>query len=57
LGLGGMFCWFGWRLAAARLSPLKTESKRLARRLLQASVIYLPALFGLMMLNATAAVR
>jgi protoheme IX farnesyltransferase len=57
LVLGAMFWWYGWRLAASRLSPLQTGSKRLARRLLQASILYLPALFALMMLNAIASFR
>jgi protoheme IX farnesyltransferase len=50
LGVG--FFWFGWRLAAAKLPTQKAESRRLARHLLQASVLYLPLLFTLMMLNA-----
>jgi protoheme IX farnesyltransferase len=51
--LGAAFFWFGWRLAVAQWSPQKAESKRLARHLLRASVIYLPLLFALLMLNAT----
>jgi protoheme IX farnesyltransferase len=50
--LGMAFFWFGWRLAARHIPPQKGESKRLARHLLQASVLYLPLLFALMMLNA-----
>jgi heme o synthase len=50
LGIG--FFGFGWRLAIARLSPEQAQSKRLARHLLQASVIYLPLLLALMILNA-----
>ncbi|MFB3814992.1 MAG: heme o synthase [Terriglobales bacterium] len=50
--LGAGFFWTGWRLAASKLSPQNAESKRLARHLLQASVLYLPLLFALMMLNA-----
>ena len=50
--LGAGFFWAGWRLAAANLSPEKAESRQLARHLLQASVIYLPLLFALMMINA-----
>jgi protoheme IX farnesyltransferase len=53
LVLGAGFFWFGWRLAAGQLSPGKAESRRLARHLLQASVLYLPVLLALMMLNAT----
>jgi protoheme IX farnesyltransferase len=51
--LGAGFFWVGWRLAAGQLPPGKGESRRLARHLLQASVLYLPALLALMMLNAT----
>lgn len=50
--LGAGFFWTGWRLASARMSPENAESRRLARHLLQASVIYLPLLFALMMFNA-----
>jgi protoheme IX farnesyltransferase len=51
--LGLAFFWFGWRLAAGKFTPQKAESKRVARHLLEASVIYLPILFALMMLDAT----
>jgi protoheme IX farnesyltransferase len=51
--LGAGFFWVGWRLAAGQLPPGNAESRRLARHLLQASVLYLPALLALMMLNAT----
>src|SRR5262249_54682874 len=44
LGLGVIFLYFGARAAVIR-------SKWQARRLLQASVLYLPALFILMVLN------
>lgn len=50
LGLG--FFWFGWRLAAGQWEMRPAESKRRARNLLQASVLYLPLLMALMMLNA-----
>jgi protoheme IX farnesyltransferase len=50
--LGAGFFWAGWQLASARMSPENAESRRLARHLLQASVIYLPLLFALMMINA-----
>ena len=53
LALGIGFLGFGWRLAAGKLAPGEAESKRLARHLLTASVLYLPALFALMMVNAT----
>jgi protoheme IX farnesyltransferase len=52
LVLGIAFFWIGWRLAARNLPPQARESKPLARHLLQASVLYLPLLFALMMLNA-----
>jgi protoheme IX farnesyltransferase len=51
LGIG--FFWFGWRLAAAALPAQAAESRRRARHLLQASVIYLPLLLTLLILNAT----
>ena len=50
LGIG--FFWFGWRLAASNLPPQTAESRRRARHLLQASVIYLPLLLALLILNA-----
>jgi heme o synthase len=52
LASGILFFWFGWRLAALKAAPGVAESKLRARRLLQASVLYLPVLFALMMLNA-----
>ena len=50
LGLG--FVWFVFRLARTRLPTTAPESRRLARQLLQSSVVYLPLLFALMMLDA-----
>lgn len=50
--LGAAFLWAGVRLAALRLPATSPQSKPRARQLLQASVIYLPLLFALMMLNA-----
>jgi protoheme IX farnesyltransferase len=50
--LGAAFLWVGVRLAALRLPATSPQSKPRARQLLQASVIYLPLLFALMMLNA-----
>lgn len=47
--------WVGWRLGAPRLAPTDALSKIRARQLLQATIIYLPLLFALMMLNATGA--
>ncbi len=49
LGLG--FLYFVFRLARTKLPTTAPESRILARNLLQASVIYLPVLFALMMLN------
>ena len=49
LGLG--YLWFGVRLAAQRLPATAAHSKKYARHLLKASVIYLPLLVALMMLN------
>jgi heme o synthase len=52
LALGLAFYAFGHRLSALKLAPIEARSKAPARHLLQASVIYLPLLFALMMLNA-----
>jgi protoheme IX farnesyltransferase len=49
LGLG--FLWFVFRLARTKLPTTSPDSRMFARQLLQASVIYLPLLFALMMLN------
>lgn len=49
LGLG--FLWFVFRLARTKLPTTSPDSRAYARQLLQASVIYLPLLFALMMLN------
>jgi len=49
--LGLALLYFGLRLTQSRLQPSPAVSQRLARQLLQASVIYLPILFALMMLN------
>lgn len=43
--------YFGLRLTQSRFQPSPGVSQKLARQLLQASVIYLPILFALMMLN------
>ena len=51
-GLGIAFYWFGRRLASLKLAAVEASSKAPARHLLQASVIYLPLLFALMMINA-----
>ena len=52
LGLGVFFLWFSFRLALTNLPTDAPESKRFARHLLRASVIYLPLLFALLMLSA-----
>jgi heme o synthase len=49
LGIGFLYCVF--RLARTKLPPTSPDSRKLARQLLQASVVYLPLLFALMMLN------
>jgi len=49
--LGVAFLVFVLRLARAKLPTTSPESRRFARQLLQASVLYLPLLFALMMLN------
>ena len=49
--LGMAFLWFVWRLARTNLPTTAPESRAFARQLLQASVLYLPLLFALMMLN------
>lgn len=46
------YFWFGLRLRRLHLPPSAPESKRTARQLLQASVVYLPLLFALMTLTA-----
>jgi protoheme IX farnesyltransferase len=51
LALGLAFLWFVFRLAMAKLPTTSPDSRIYARQLLQASVIYLPLLFALMMLN------
>jgi heme o synthase len=51
LALGLAFLWFVFRLARTKLPTTSLDSRRYARQLLQASVIYLPLLFALMMLN------
>jgi heme o synthase len=51
LVLGIALLYFGVRLASPRLPVSAARSKKLARQLLQATVIYLPLLFLLMMLN------
>lgn len=50
--LGCIYFYFGSRLGGDHLPPAAAQSKRNARDLLRASVLYLPLLFVLMMLNA-----
>lgn len=50
LGLG--FLGFVLRLARTKLPTTSPESRRLARQLLQGSIVYLPVLFALMMIDA-----
>ena len=52
LVLGIAFLWFSFRLARTKLPTTAPASKKFARQLLQASVIYLPLLFALMMINS-----
>jgi protoheme IX farnesyltransferase len=49
--LGIALFFFGWRLASRKLPANAPHSKAPARQLLQATVLYLPLLFALMMLN------
>jgi protoheme IX farnesyltransferase len=53
LVLGAAFSWCGLSLARSGMTAGMPQSKALARRVLQASVFYLPLLFTLMMINAT----
>ncbi len=52
LGLG--LLWFSTRMWTMKLAPIAPQSKIRARHLLQATVIYLPLLFALMMINRSA---
>jgi len=49
LGIG--LFYFGWRLSSRKLPATAAHSKAPARQLLRATVLYLPLLFALMMLN------
>jgi protoheme IX farnesyltransferase len=49
--LGIALLYFGWRLATLKVAPSTARSKLRARQLLQATVLYLPLLFALMMVN------
>jgi protoheme IX farnesyltransferase len=52
--LGGGLMWFSLRMWTMKLTPVASASKLRARHLLQATVIYLPLLFALMMINRAA---
>jgi len=52
LALGAAFLWSGIRLALLKTTPAMPKSKQRARQVLIASVLYLPLLFTVMMLNA-----
>ncbi len=52
--LGGGLLWFSLRMWTMKLTPVASASKLRARHLLQATVIYLPLLFALMMINRAA---
>jgi protoheme IX farnesyltransferase len=49
--LGFALLYFGWRLASKKLPATAAHSKAPARHLLRATVLYLPLLFALMMIN------
>jgi protoheme IX farnesyltransferase len=51
LVLGSGMLWFSLRMWTMKLAPAAPQSKLRARHVLQASVIYLPLLFALMMIN------
>jgi len=52
--LGAGLLWFSVRMWTMKLAPVVPKSKVRARHLLQATVIYLPLLFALMMINRAA---
>jgi len=52
VALGFALLYFGVRLAFLNMPLVAAQSKRRARHVLQATVIYLPLLFTLMMLNS-----
>jgi len=53
VALGFALLYFGIRLAFLKLPLVSPQSKMRARHLLQATVIYLPLLFALMMGNSS----
>ena len=52
VALGVALLYFGTRLAFRNLPPATAQSKKRARQVLQATVIYLPLVFALMMGNS-----
>jgi heme o synthase len=50
--LGGGYLFFDSRLGEGHQTPFAAQSKKSARNLLRASVLYLPLLFLIMMMNA-----
>lgn len=52
VALGATLFWFCFRIWRAKLTPSQPRAKLLARQLLQATVLYLPMLFALMMINS-----
>ena len=52
--MGVALLWYGARLARLHLPPTSARSKAAARKLLQATIFYLPLLFALMMINTAA---
>ena len=52
--LGLALLWISLRMWTMKLAPVVAESKPRARQLLQATVLYLPLLFALMMLDRAA---
>src|SRR5438270_6050394 len=52
IALGGIYLSFARNLGAGAQPPAAAQSKKNARELLRASVVYLPLLFVLMMMNA-----
>jgi heme o synthase len=53
VALGFALLYFGMRLAFLNMPLVSGQSKMRARQLLQATVIYLPLLFAVMMINST----
>ncbi len=49
--LGLIYLWFGSRLGRLNVAPSAPQSKKYARQLLRASIIYLPILFAVLMIT------